>query len=56
MSLTKQSITQSKNRQYGAVVATPFNFSIFARLIARLWDVIFVISVTQKNVVAQQTQ
>jgi hypothetical protein len=56
MLLTKQNITQSKNHQYGAGVVTPFNFSISVRLIARLWDVISVISVTQKNVVAQQKQ
>jgi hypothetical protein len=49
MLLTKPLITTLKSRQYGADVVTQFNFNTFARLMARLWDVISVILVITKN-------
>jgi hypothetical protein len=54
MLLTKTPITQLKSRQYGAGVATPFNFNTFAKRMKKAWVVIFAISVTQNRVTALQ--
>jgi hypothetical protein len=56
MLFNKQLITQLKSHQYGAVVATPFNSNTSAKRMKKEWVVIFAILITQKNVVAQQTQ